>query len=144
MLEGMQAEKMLKNLNIRAPIAIALGAIAGALSRYFIDQWLTQRFSIDFASTMIINLSGCWLMGVIVTLAGRKTFFSPDGWLLIATGFLGAYTTFSSYELDASGLIKSNMIEVGLKYWVGSPLLGFLVFSAGAAIGTIKPFKAKD
>ena len=123
---------------LRAPVAVSLGAIAGALCRYFIGQWLTQTLSTEFPiGTMLINLSGCFLMGLVTTLATRRFSLSPDVMLLITTGFLGAYTTFSSYELDTAKLVEARNLQDDLKYWVGSPLLGFLCFSIGAGIGKL-------
>ncbi|NJK37872.1 MAG: fluoride efflux transporter CrcB [Oscillatoriales cyanobacterium RM1_1_9] len=123
---------MLDNPDLRAPIAMSLGAIAGALTRYYLGQWVTQ--SIDSSiplGTLVINLSGCWLMGFITTLATRRILTSPDILLLITTGFLGSYTTFSSYELEAAELFEANVesdylsgLNGDLLYWIGSPLLG--------------------
>jgi CrcB protein len=123
---------------VRAPIAVGLGAIAGALCRYFIGQWLTQALATGFPiGTMLINLSGCFLMGLMTTLATRRFTLSPEVRLLITTGFLGAYTTFSSYELDTAKLVEARNLKEDLKYWVGSPLLGFLCFSAGVGLGRL-------
>jgi CrcB protein len=128
----------LNNSMLRAPIAVGLGAIAGALCRYFIGQWLTQTLATGFPiGTMLINLSGCFLMGLVTTLVARRFALSPDVTLLITTGFLGAYTTFSSYELDTARLVEARNLQADLKYWVGTPLLGFLCFSAGVGLGRL-------
>ena len=61
---------MLQNPNIRIPIAISLGAIAGALSRYYLTLWFSDRFDTSFPyGTFFINLSGCLVMGFFATLA---------------------------------------------------------------------------
>jgi CrcB protein len=126
---------MLENPKLRAPIAISLGAIAGALCRFSIGQWLTQALSTGFPlATMLINVSGCFLMGLITTLAATRLNFRPDVLLLITTGFLGAYTTFSSYELDAANLIEARNLPADLLYWLGSPVLGLLCFTGGTTL----------
>lgn len=137
---------MLANPILRAPIAIGLGSIAGALCRYFVGQWLSQFLTTGFPIwTLLINLSGCFLMGIMITLADRRFSFSQDVLLLLTTGFLGAYTTFSSYELDTANLLESRNLLKELIYWVGSPLLGFLCFGLGATLGRLpKPLNTPD
>jgi fluoride exporter len=125
---------MLSDPNFRAPIAISLGAIAGALSRYYLTLWFTQTFGSGFPyGTFFINLSGCVGMGVMATLAiERVGGIPPEIRLLIAVGFLGSYTTFSTYGLDSVNLLRSalgvafsfrNLALVAF-YWAGSALLG--------------------
>jgi CrcB protein len=63
-------------------------------------------------------------MGLVTTLATHRSSFRPDILLLVTTGFLGAYTTFSSYELDTANLLKIRNLAQELIYWVGSPILG--------------------
>jgi CrcB protein len=123
---------MAENFNIRTPMAIALGAIAGALCRYYIGVELTQIIDTSFPiDTLIVNVTGCFLMGLITTFAVQKFALSPDLMLLLTTGFLGAYTTFSSYELETAGLLSNNRLVDELLYWIGSPLLGLLGFYLG-------------
>ncbi|HHP7230148.1 MAG TPA: fluoride efflux transporter CrcB [Xenococcaceae cyanobacterium] len=126
---------MLEIPQIRACIAIGFGAIAGALSRYYLGLWLIQSINTGFpAGTLIINLSGCFLMGLITTVARRNSLLHPDLMLLLTTGFLGAYTTFSSYELDVVNLLEIKNLQEDLLYWIGSPLLGLLCFRGGVAL----------
>ena len=64
---------MLQRAEIRVPIAISLGAIAGALSRYYLTLWLTNRLGFGFPYvTFFINISGCLAMGFFATLAMKK------------------------------------------------------------------------
>lgn len=126
---------MLKNFNIRVPIAISLGAIAGALCRYYLGWWVTQLIDTEFPTrTLVVNLSGCFFMGLITTLATERSLLSPDLVLLLTTGFLGAYTTFSSYELDTANLLEMKSLQSDLVYWIGSPLLGFFCFNLGVRL----------
>jgi len=126
---------MSKNSNIRAIIAIGLGAITGALCRYYLGLWLTNSINTGFPiDTLVVNLSGCFLMGLITTLTMERSLLSPDFVLLMTTGFLGAYTTFSSYELDTANLLEVKNLQNDLVYWIGSPLLGFLCFNLGVKL----------
>ncbi|MGD1942908.1 MAG: fluoride efflux transporter CrcB [Leptolyngbyaceae cyanobacterium] len=129
---------MLENPTIRAPMAIGLGAIAGALSRYYLGQWLTPAIPLAFpVGTFLVNISGCFLMGLMTALMIRRLSLNPDLALLITTGFLGAYTTFSSYELEAENLLEIKHLQTGLVYWIISPLLGFLCFYTGVLLAKI-------
>ena len=129
---------MLEDPNVRTPITIGLGAIAGALSRYYLGQWLTLLTPLIFPmGTFLVNISGCFFMGLITTLMVRRLFLKPDLMLLITTGFLGAYTTFSSYEFEAEQLLDFRNRPIGWLYWISSPLLGFLSFGLGVALAKI-------
>ena len=124
---------MLQNPVIRAAVAISLGAIAGALSRYYLGLWFNQVFGTGFPySTLIINVSGCFVMGLFTTLLiGLLRTISLDTRLLVTTGFLGAYTTFSTYELDTAKLLQQGNLEIGFLYWFCSAVLGMVCFQLG-------------
>ena len=127
---------MLQNPLIRTPIAISLGAIAGALSRYYITLLLTERFGTGFPyGTFFVNLTGCLMMGFFVTFATERIpTLSPDIKLLISTGFLGSYTTFSTYGLDSFKLLRNNNLTLSSFYWLGSTFLGLLCIQLGAML----------
>ncbi len=122
--------------NVRNAIAISLGAIAGALSRYYLTVWFTQRFGVSFPyGTFVINLSGCFFMGFFATLALYKAdMISPEVRLLVATGFLGAYTTFSTYGLDTINLLNTGNLAKTAFYWAGSAILGIISIQLGVIL----------
>ena len=121
---------------IRNPIAISLGAIAGALSRYYLTLWFAQRFGNSFPyGTFFINLSGCFAMGFFMTLALSRVVIVPaEVRLLVATGFLGSYTTFSTYGLDTVALLSNHHSMSGVLYWSGSAILGILSVQFGVVL----------
>lgn len=127
---------MLQNPAVRTPVGISLGAIAGALSRYYLGLWFTQLFGTGFPySTLIVNLSGCFVMGFFTTLAlGPLITIHPDMRLLVTTGFLGSYTTFSTYELDTAKLLQERSLEIDLVYWLSSAFFGLISLFLGNAI----------
>jgi len=127
---------MVLDPNFRAPVAIGLGAIAGALSRYYITLFLAQRLGSQFPyGTVFVNLTGCFLMGFLATLfAERLPSVSPDLKLLLTTGFLGAYTTFSTYGLDKLSLLRQGGVGSASFYWLGSTLLGLLCVHLGTLL----------
>jgi fluoride exporter len=123
------------NANWRAPIAVSVGAIGGALSRYYLTLWCTTRWGIGFPATFTINLTGCFLMGWIATLALPPSNWSAELRLLLTTGFLGAYTTFSTYGLDSLNLLKQHNLTIAGLYWLGSSLLGLVAVQIGVWLG---------
>ncbi len=124
---------MLSDPGLRAPLAVALGAIPGALCRYYFtlaaNRWLGSGFP---AGTMLVNLSGCVLIGLCFTLLAGRGGLAADLRLLLITGFMGAYTTFSSYALDTLTLIEVGRRWAALFYWLGSSSLGLV----GVLIGS--------
>lgn len=130
---------MLQDLQIRAAVVISLGAIAGALSRYYLTLWFVQRFGPEFPyGTFLINITGCFAIGFFTTLASeRVVIIAPEVKLLVATGFLGSYTTFSTYGLDTVILLKNaNFITVML-YWLGSALMGICSVQLGIVVAKL-------
>jgi len=127
----------LQQPDIRAPIAISLGAIPGALSRYYLTRWFTNWLGTTFPfGTFFINLTGALVMGFFVTLTLERTITSPDLRLLVAVGFLGSYTTFSTYALDTANLFKAGNPGLALFYWIGSAVLGFVGLQLGSFLAS--------
>jgi len=126
---------------IRSPIAVSLGAVPGALCRYYISLYFGKWFGTDFPfGTFFINLTGAFLMGVFVTVTLERSIASLDLRLLIAVGFLGSYTTFSTYALDAIMLFQSANLSSALFYWFGSAVLGIF----GVVLGRLVTQKLLD
>jgi CrcB protein len=125
---------MLQDPNLRHPIAISLGAVAGALSRYYITLWFAHRFGTAFPyGTFFINITGCLAMGFFITLAAfeRVAAIPSEVRLMIATGFLGAYTTFSTYGLETNVLWRDRSYSIAAFYWAGSAILGVIAVQLG-------------
>jgi CrcB protein len=127
---------MLDDQAIRNPIAISLGAIAGALSRYYITLWFAKTFGTSFPyGTFFINLTGCCAMGFFATLVLEKFVnIPPEIRLMVTTGFLGAYTTFSTYGLDTVTLIRDRSLQIATFYWLGSAVLGIISVQLGITL----------
>jgi CrcB protein len=117
------------------PIAVGFGAIFGALGRYYLTLfWTQKRGSLFPYGTLFVNLTGALVIGIVATLApayGLPVALQK----FVLVGFLGAYTTFSSYILDTANLFRSARSLVALFYWLGSPVLGFLCVELGIWIG---------
>lgn len=129
-----------QNEAIKIPLTICFGAIAGALSRYYIGLFFKQITPVDYFSfgTLFVNLTGSFLMGLVVSLAAKNFLnVSPKIILMITVGFLGSYTTFSSYELETINLLAQGKKQVSILYWLGSPILGFIAIKLGMILGRV-------
>lgn len=92
---------------MREFIIIGLGAVLGANLRYWTATVFATRLGLDFPyGTLFINISGSFLLGFALTLIGNRVVADPGYRLLIGTGFLGAYTTFSTFSYDTMILIE--------------------------------------
>jgi fluoride exporter len=119
------------------PLGIGLGGIAGALSRYYLQLWSGETWGTAFPwGILVINLSGCWLMGLLYGLTNQRLIdISPVFYTTLTTGFLGAYTTFSTYGLDTIKLLEKNLFW-GLAYACGSAVVGILNVRLGIIMAT--------
>jgi fluoride exporter len=137
---------MPKNPAFRSPFAISFGAVGGALSRYYFGLWLAKYLGASFPyGTFVINVSGCFVMGFLTTLVLRRAIpcrmrtaaLHPDLWLLVTTGFIGSYTTFSTYEIDTASLLSHDLF-LAFIYWFGTALLGLLSLLLGNALAGVR------
>ncbi|MEG3438888.1 fluoride efflux transporter CrcB [Pannus brasiliensis CCIBt3594] len=116
-------------------VAIAIGAVAGALSRFHFTQWTQAKFGFKFPyGTFIINLTGCLAVGFFFTLSRGITGYPAELDLLIRIGFLGSYTTFSTYGFDTIILWRSQKIMPTVFYWAGSVIFGLIAVITGVII----------
>jgi len=113
-------------------LLISFGAILGANLRYWVGGWAAERFGTAFPyGTLIINLTGSFILGLFITLGTERFLLDPRWRVLVAVGFLGAYTTFSSYTYESVNLILKGQAWLGLLDLFGSSLLGGLAVLAG-------------
>jgi len=120
------------------PVIIAVGAVLGALLRYWLGDWTAQRFGTAFPyGNLIINLTGSFILGLFMALVTDRFLVSPEWRLFIAIGFLGSYTTFSSYAYESLNLIMTGQGTLGLLNLFGSSFLGGLAVLAGILIGRL-------
>jgi CrcB protein len=83
-------------------LLIAIGAALGANARYLVGLWAAQRFGVDFPyGTAIVNITGSLILGFLVAWGTTRAGLSPELRLLFAVGFLGSYTTFSSFAVES-------------------------------------------
>jgi len=121
---------MIKNL-----LLIGLGGGAGSIARYFCQKWFGENYPHPFPwGTFVVNLTGCFLIGVIYAASEKTSALSPQTRLLLITGFCGGFTTFSTFAFENMNLLRSGDTIYFLIYTVASVILGIAGVFAGMAI----------
>lgn len=97
-------------------LIIAIGAALGANARYLVNLWAAGRFGADFPyGTLLVNITGSFILGFLLALSTERIDMSPEMRLLLATGFLGSYTTFSSYAVESLNLWRDDGIWLAVR-----------------------------
>ena len=115
-------------------LTIAIGGALGALARYWLNAFVATRWPTNFPlGTFIINITGSFVIGFFLTFAIVHYDLNPHWRLFIAVGFLGAYTTFSTFEYETLKLIEEGHLPTALFYVLSSVIVGLIAVWAGAA-----------
>lgn len=120
----------------RVLLAVGGGAALGGVLRLLITQLVVARFGAGFAqyATMFINVSGSFLIGIVVELAQTRIGFPPVWRFFLATGILGGYTTFSTFSFEAIVLAADGLYASAALYVAGSVVLGIAGALGGIAV----------
>jgi CrcB protein len=112
-------------------ICVALGSALGGTARYFLSGLVARRVGETFPwGTLVVNVSGAFLIGIFGALArdNASLFASPNPWLFAVTGFLGCYTTVSSFSLQTLALARDGE---------SSRAAGYVVLSVALSLGAV-------
>lgn len=94
---------------------ISIGAVLGANARYFISQWIGGKFGLDFPyGTLVVNASGSLLLGFLAAISTNDLNVSPQLRMLLMVGFLGSYTTFSTFAVESVSFWQHERAWAGL------------------------------
>jgi CrcB protein len=128
----------LNNPNVQTILWISLGGVLGANLRYWLGIWIAQRWGAQVPyATLLINLTGSLILGFFVTLITDRFLVDPRWRIFFAVGFLGSYTTFSTYTYESIVLLMSGNWVLGLLNLFGSAFLGALAVILGVALGRL-------
>ena len=115
-------------------LAIGLGGFAGAIARYALSVYIAGRYGVRFPyGTFVINMSGCFLIGLTMPVLFRTT-VSPYWRYLVPIGFIGAYTTFSTFEYETLRAVQDGQLVAGLMNIAMSVIVGFVAVWLGAIV----------
>ena len=117
-------------------LLILLGGGVGSLSRYLIGSAVVTRYGtrLPIMGTMTINVTGSFLIGILMTLITERFGTNQNLRPLLVIGFLGGYTTFSSFEWETYSVIRDGGFWVGILNIVGSVTLGYAAVWLGAML----------
>ncbi|MBY5863316.1 fluoride efflux transporter CrcB [Rhizobium leguminosarum] len=116
-------------------LLVAVGGAIGSLLRYYVGQWALRLMGPAFPwGTLAVNVVGCFVIGVFAELIARKFNASVDLRLLLITGFLGGFTTFSAFSLDAISLFERGEAVAGGIYIAASVGLSMAAVMTGLAV----------
>lgn len=111
------------------------GGGAGAILRYAVGLWVDARTGPGFPwGTFVVNVAGCFAIGVVATLADEHAWISPAARLLLVTGLLGGFTTFSTFGMETWQLVEDGAGWLALANAGGSLAAGIAAVVLGAVL----------
>ncbi len=117
---------------------VGLGGALGSIARYVVGLVIYERMGTRFPyGTFVINVSGCFVIGLVLTMLDERLGLSPAWREAMAIGFVGAFTTFSTFEYETLRAVQHGQGATALTYLVGSVVLGFVAVWAGATVGRV-------
>jgi CrcB protein len=120
---------------IRNLLIIGLGGGLGSMARYLCQKWFNETYPHPFPwGTFVVNITGCFLIGLIYAATEKTSLLSPQTRLFLITGFCGGYTTFSTFAFENMNLLRSGDNLYFMIYALLSVVLGIAAVFAGAAI----------
>jgi CrcB protein len=119
-------------------LLIGLGGALGSVARYWVGSTISGRVGARFPyGTFTINMTACVIIGFALTVLGKRAGMNPAWRYLIPVGFVGAYSTFSTYEWETLSTLRSGAFAMAAVYALGSLVLGLAAVWGGAALGEL-------
>ncbi len=116
-------------------LMIGLGGALGAISRFTLSTYIYQKYTHIFPwGTFMVNMLGCFLIGVVYILGAENVITNPNTRSLLSVGFLGAFTTFSTFSYETLNIIKNGEFKIAFLYAVGSLVTGLLAVWLGLSL----------
>jgi len=117
---------------------VGIGGFAGAIARFALGSYIGNRFGSRFPyGTFVINISGSFLIGFVLTMLAQRFDLSPNWRYLIPIGFIGAYTTFSTFEYETLRTVQDGQILMAFANVSLSVIVGFAAVWLGVVAGRV-------
>ena len=125
-------------MSLQKYLLIAVGGALGSIARYWVGSTIASRTGIRFPyGTLIINITACVIIGFTLTYLGRRADLNPAWRFLIPIGFIGAYSTFSTYEWETLSSLRSGAFLLAALYAGGSFILGLAAVWGGSRLAEV-------
>lgn len=119
-------------------LMVGVGGGLGSILRFWLGSYVGERMGTRFPyGTFVINVTGSFLIGVVFAVLTARTNWSPNWRYLIPIGFIGGYTTFSSFEFETLRTVQDGQFGLALLYVAASVCVGFLAVWGGVMAGKV-------
>jgi len=119
-------------------LLIAFGGALGSMARYWVGSAIANKMGTKFPyGTFVINITACVIIGFSLTVLAKRADLNPAWRFLVPVGFIGAYSTFSTYEWETLSTIRTGAFLLAALYAVSSLILGLAAVCAGSVIAEI-------
>jgi CrcB protein len=119
-------------LNLQKYLMVGLGGFAGAIARYWVGGFITQRVGLRFPyGTFVINITGCFLIGFLMHLLMQRGGMNMNWLYIVVIGFIGAYTTFSTFAYESLRAFQEGQAGIALIYIGLSVMTGLIAVWLG-------------
>jgi CrcB protein len=119
-------------------LLIAVGGALGSVARYWVGSSIASRMGIKFPyGTLIVNITACLVIGFSMTYLGKRAELNSAWRFLIPAGFIGAYSTFSTYEWETLSNIRAGAYSIAGLYAIGSLILGLIAAWGGLVLAEL-------
>lgn len=109
---------------------VMIGGFLGTVCRFALDEWVHTNYEFPLA-TLLVNLSGCFILGWFLTYVSQNKKIRPVLTLIVGTGFIGSFTTFSTFSVETLYLFQNGLFFIALLYVLSSTALGIVLAYAG-------------
>ena len=119
-------------------LLIAFGGALGSMARYWVGSTIANRMGTKFPyGTFVINITACMIIGFSLTFLAKRADLNPTWRFLVPVGFIGAYSTFSTYEWETLSTIRTGAFLLAASYAVSSLILGLAAVWGGSVLAEI-------
>jgi CrcB protein len=125
-------------MGLQKYLLIAAGGALGSIARYWVGSTISGRIGAKFPyGTFVINMTACVIIGFTIAYLGKRADLNPAWRYFFPVGFIGAYSTFSTYEWETLSTLRSGAFALGALYAVGSLVLGLGSVWAGTLLADL-------
>ncbi|MGZ4125240.1 MAG: fluoride efflux transporter CrcB [Actinomycetota bacterium] len=121
---------------MRSIVGVAIAGAGGAVARYGLGGWIAERLPVSFPwDTLVVNVTGSFVLGLLFVLTTERFAVSPAFRAALTIGFVGAYTTFSTFSLETFRLVEDGAWWLAAANVMSSIVFALAAVAAGVAVG---------